>query len=124
MTPNLEPFFAGTYFPRARFQSVLMKIADLWEDDRTKCEEMGKNVIEQLKDMGGTSVSPGSGLVRSGSALKKASSPAYLALWHKCCQRILVRKSSTTFAKRMIPDTGASHLVDPARQVPSFQVAR
>lgn len=57
MTPNLEPFFAGTYFPRARFNAVLMKIADLWEDDRGQCETIGKNVIEQLKDMGGTSVS-------------------------------------------------------------------
>lgn len=54
MTPKLEPFFAGTYFPRPRFQAVLMKIADLWEDDREQCEAMGKNVIEQLRDMGGS----------------------------------------------------------------------
>lgn len=56
MTPNLEPFFAGTYFPRARFEAVLMKIADLWEDNRAQCESMGKNVIEQLKGMSGSSV--------------------------------------------------------------------
>jgi len=54
MTPTLEPFFAGTYFPRQRFKSVLMKIADMWEDDREQCESMGKNVIEQLKEMGGS----------------------------------------------------------------------
>jgi uncharacterized protein YyaL (SSP411 family) len=54
MTPSLEPFFAGTYFPRNRFKSVLNKIADMWEDDRDQCEAMGKNVIEQLKDMGGS----------------------------------------------------------------------
>jgi uncharacterized protein YyaL (SSP411 family) len=54
MTPTLEPFFAGTYFPRQRFKSVLSKIADMWEDDREQCEAMGKNVIEQLKEMGGS----------------------------------------------------------------------
>lgn len=54
MTPGLEPFFAGTYFPRNRFKSVLSKIADMWEDDREQCESMGKNVIEQLKSMGGS----------------------------------------------------------------------
>lgn len=58
MTPNLEPFFAGTYFPRNRFKSVLSKIADMWEDDREQCESMGKNVIEQLKDMGGSVSGP------------------------------------------------------------------
>jgi uncharacterized protein YyaL (SSP411 family) len=54
MTPTLEPFFAGTYFPRQRFKSVLSKIADMWEDDREQCEAMGKNVIDQLKEMGGS----------------------------------------------------------------------
>jgi len=54
MTPTLEPFFAGTYFPRQRFKSVLSKIADMWEDDRDQCEAMGKNVIDQLKEMGGS----------------------------------------------------------------------
>ena len=54
MTPTLEPFFAGTYFPRQRFKSVLSKIADMWEDDREQCESMGSNVIAQLKEMSGS----------------------------------------------------------------------
>ncbi|KAK8843499.1 hypothetical protein IAR55_007159 [Kwoniella newhampshirensis] len=54
MTPNLEPFFAGTYFPKNRFRSLLVRIQELWEDDREKCEEMGKGVIESLKEMSGS----------------------------------------------------------------------
>ncbi|WVQ72154.1 hypothetical protein IAR50_001699 [Cryptococcus sp. DSM 104548] len=51
MTPNLEPFFAGTYFPRTRFQALLKRINELWEEDQEKCEQMGKGVIDALKDM-------------------------------------------------------------------------
>ncbi|KAK4687960.1 uncharacterized protein P7C73_g2148, partial [Tremellales sp. Uapishka_1] len=55
MTPNLEPFFAGTYFPPGRFRNLLDRISDLWEEDQAKCEEMGKGVIESLKGMNSTS---------------------------------------------------------------------
>lgn len=122
MTPNLEPFFAGTYFPRARFQAVLMKIADLWEDDRSKCEEMGKNVIEQLKDLGGSSVNtpPEPGTVKT----ERLFSPAYLALSPKCCPLIPARKSLTIFDKRTILDTAGSRQADHDRPVRSFRVAR
>ncbi|WVQ94810.1 hypothetical protein IAU59_001893 [Kwoniella sp. CBS 9459] len=55
MTPSLEPFFAGTYFPKMRFKSLLARIAELWEDDRDQCMAMGKGAIEQLRDMSGSS---------------------------------------------------------------------
>nr|ODN92873.1 cold-induced thioredoxin domain-containing protein [Cryptococcus depauperatus CBS 7855] len=58
MTPKLEPFFAGTYFPRASFQALLVKIHELWAEDREKCEQLGQGVIEALKDIGN---SPGMG---------------------------------------------------------------
>jgi hypothetical protein len=39
-----------------------MRIRELWEDDRERCEEMGKGVIASLKEMGvggvSTSTSP------------------------------------------------------------------
>nr|XP_019009574.1 cold-induced thioredoxin domain-containing protein [Kwoniella pini CBS 10737]OCF48355.1 cold-induced thioredoxin domain-containing protein [Kwoniella pini CBS 10737] len=55
MTPNLEPFFAGTYFPKVRFKSLLMRIAELWEEDKEQCLAMGKGAIESMKDMSGSS---------------------------------------------------------------------
>ncbi|OXB33714.1 cold-induced thioredoxin domain-containing protein [Cryptococcus neoformans] len=54
MTPKLEPFFAGTYFPRPNFHQLLNKIHEVWKEDREKCEKMGKGVIEALKDMSDT----------------------------------------------------------------------
>jgi hypothetical protein len=50
VTPNSSSI--GTYFPRPRFTTLLRQIRGLWEDDRQRCVDMGKGVIEQLKDMG------------------------------------------------------------------------
>jgi uncharacterized protein len=34
MTPEREPFFCGTYFPRDRFQRLVLGIAKAWREDR------------------------------------------------------------------------------------------
>ena len=45
LTPELKPFFGGTYFPpedrhgRAGFPSVLLQLAQLWEQSREKIEQ-------------------------------------------------------------------------------------
>ncbi len=45
LTPELKPFFGGTYFPpenrhgRAGFPSVLMQLSQLWEQNREKIEQ-------------------------------------------------------------------------------------
>ena len=55
LTPDLHPFFGGTYFPpdnrygRPGFVSILEHIARVWRDDRAKVEQSGVQVIEQLK---------------------------------------------------------------------------
>jgi hypothetical protein len=48
LTPDKQPFFAGTYFPREHFKNVLEKISDLWEKDRAKIVEGGRAVAEKL----------------------------------------------------------------------------
>ncbi|KAL7421404.1 hypothetical protein Q5752_004289 [Cryptotrichosporon argae] len=50
MTPDLEPFFAGTYFPRQHFRSLLVRLRELWDDDRDKCVNMGRHVISMLAE--------------------------------------------------------------------------
>ncbi|KZT07968.1 uncharacterized protein LAESUDRAFT_698029 [Laetiporus sulphureus 93-53] len=50
LTPELEPFFAGTYFPPGKFRQVLSKLAEVWEDDPDRCRNAGKQVIKQLKE--------------------------------------------------------------------------
>lgn len=49
LTPDLHPFFAGTYFPKGQFRQVLTKLADFWEEDKERLIQSGKEIIEQMK---------------------------------------------------------------------------
>ncbi|KAI0371371.1 hypothetical protein BV20DRAFT_1069463 [Pilatotrama ljubarskyi] len=50
LTPDLHPFFAGTYFPPGNFRQILLKLAELWENDRERLIASGKQIIEALKE--------------------------------------------------------------------------
>jgi uncharacterized protein YyaL (SSP411 family) len=55
LTPDLKPFFGGTYFPpdnrygRPGFPALLERIASAWRDQRTEIIETSGKVISQLK---------------------------------------------------------------------------
>ncbi|HEX3877022.1 MAG TPA: thioredoxin domain-containing protein [Bryobacteraceae bacterium] len=55
LTPELKPFYGGTYFPPENrygnpgFAAVLTQIASAWESDRAKIDESARDVVEQLK---------------------------------------------------------------------------
>ena len=55
LTPDQEPFFAGTYFPpddrwgRPGFPSLLKKIADAWETDSAGLTSQARQLTERLK---------------------------------------------------------------------------
>jgi uncharacterized protein YyaL (SSP411 family) len=59
LTPSLEPFFGGTYFPptsrwgRPGFVEVLEEIARVWRDEREKVVQSGKAILERLRSLGG-----------------------------------------------------------------------
>ena len=59
LTPDQEPFFAGTYFPpedrwgRPGFGTVLKSIADYWKNDAGDVLAQANNMTEQLKRSGG-----------------------------------------------------------------------
>ena len=54
LTPDLRPFFGGTYFPpdarygRPGFKQMLEYIAQVWRDDRPKINTSSADVLEQL----------------------------------------------------------------------------
>ncbi len=56
LTPELKPFYGGTYFPpedrqgRAGFPSILQAIAKGWRDERDKLVGEGERVIGALRD--------------------------------------------------------------------------
>src|SRR4029077_14672519 len=55
LTPDLKPFFGGTYFPptsrwgRPGFVDILQQIARVWRADRGRIEQSAASVTEQLR---------------------------------------------------------------------------
>ncbi|HWB83503.1 MAG TPA: thioredoxin domain-containing protein [Bryobacteraceae bacterium] len=55
LTPELQPFFGGTYFPpedrwgHPGFGSVLRQIAAAWQTDRAQIVDSARDVVEQLR---------------------------------------------------------------------------
>jgi uncharacterized protein YyaL (SSP411 family) len=55
LTPELEPFFGGTYFPpddrygRPGFRSLLERIDELWRTRRPDLVDSGRRVVEELR---------------------------------------------------------------------------
>ena len=56
LTPHLEPFVGGTYFPpedrfgQPAFKRVLQRIAETWKDDREKISNQGANIVDALRE--------------------------------------------------------------------------
>ena len=59
LTPELKPFFGGTYFPptsrwgRPGFSELLAQIARAWRDDRARILESATSTVERLKQATG-----------------------------------------------------------------------
>ncbi len=49
LTPDLKPFFGGTYYPPAQFTTLLEKIAASWQTDRDKVTASGDSITRQLR---------------------------------------------------------------------------
>jgi len=56
LTPELEPFFGGTYFPPENryghpgFASILGQIAEAWQSDRAQILSSARDVVRQLRE--------------------------------------------------------------------------
>jgi hypothetical protein len=56
LTPDLRPFFGGTYFPptdlpgRPGFITVLRRIAELWKADRPQVEDRARSLLAALRE--------------------------------------------------------------------------
>jgi uncharacterized protein len=55
LTPDLQPFYAGTYFPPVRrynmpaFRDVLLNLAAAWREDRQEIDRVGNQVFEYIQ---------------------------------------------------------------------------
>ena len=69
LTPELKPFYGGTYFPPEQryghpgFPMVLERVAEAWQQDRDRIVESSREAIEQLtKQSAVAPAGPGSAL--------------------------------------------------------------
>ena len=72
LTPSLEPFYGGTYYPptaqwgRPGFIDVLAEIARVWREERQKVIQSAGSIVERLQSLGGstgTGPVPGTGVL-------------------------------------------------------------
>jgi len=60
LTPELKPFFGGTYFPpaskwgRPGFSDLLGELARVWKSDRTRVEEAAAELLQRLRSVTAT----------------------------------------------------------------------
>jgi uncharacterized protein YyaL (SSP411 family) len=58
LTPELKPFFGGTYFPptsrwgRPGFVDVLKQLADAWRNERSQITQSAEGMVERLRSLG------------------------------------------------------------------------
>jgi uncharacterized protein YyaL (SSP411 family) len=53
MTPEGEPFYCGTYFPRAQFQRLVLGIAKAWHEDRDGVTGQAGRIAAALAEQAG-----------------------------------------------------------------------
>ena len=72
LTPSLEPFYGGTYFPptsrwgRPGFIEILEEVARVWREERHKVIQSASSIVERLRSLGGRTgnlVIPGTGVL-------------------------------------------------------------
>jgi uncharacterized protein len=76
MTPDREPFFCGTYFPRAQFQRLVLAVAKAWREDRSQVAGQASQVAAALADQAGQAVpGPAASRVTASGGVSPASAP-------------------------------------------------
>ena len=52
VTPQLQPFFGGTYFPPQTLENLLLRVAEEWKDNQEAIFKAAGTIIDQLKQLG------------------------------------------------------------------------
>ncbi|MFO1519915.1 MAG: thioredoxin domain-containing protein [bacterium] len=49
LTPDLKPFYGGTYWPREQFLVILEKLAKIWREQPEKIFSSGESILESIR---------------------------------------------------------------------------
>ena len=78
LTPDLKPFFGGTYFPpengngRIGFKNLLQELHRAWTEDRQKVLESSAKAVTKLQEHLDSNSKPGEGELSTDAVLRKA----------------------------------------------------
>ncbi|HWM99752.1 MAG TPA: thioredoxin domain-containing protein, partial [Streptosporangiaceae bacterium] len=53
MTPDGKPFYCGTYFPRDRFQRLVLAVTQAWREDRSGVDDQAGRIASALAEQAG-----------------------------------------------------------------------
>ena len=79
LTPSLEPFYGGTYFPPASkwgkpgFTQILEEIARVWREERDKVLQSAAHMVERLRSFGAGAGNRSAGTVPPPAILDRAT---------------------------------------------------
>jgi hypothetical protein len=59
MTPDREPFYCGTYFPREPFQRLVMSVAQAWRQDEDRVTGQARQIAQTLAERMAAAEGPG-----------------------------------------------------------------
>jgi uncharacterized protein YyaL (SSP411 family) len=82
LTPGLEPFYAGTYFPpeprhgRPSFKQVLESVHQAWTGQRDRIEEGGRQVLAALASLDAPEAGPRAGRSHAAATAAVSTTPA------------------------------------------------
>jgi uncharacterized protein len=76
MTPDREPFFCGTYFPRAQFQRLVLGVAKAWSEDRGSVTGQAKRIAAALSEQMEAGASVRGGIGPDAALLRQACDAA------------------------------------------------
>jgi uncharacterized protein len=68
MTPDREPFFCGTYFPRPQFQRLVLGVARAWREDREQVASQARQIATALVERAGQPVPEANETIRPEAA--------------------------------------------------------
>ena len=96
MTPDRDPFFCGTYFPREHFQRLVLGVAKAWREDRDNVTSQAREISAALAEQ----AAPLRGWVSTRPARPRVTAPR--TSWPESATRPSPRWPRTTTTGRRV----------------------
>jgi uncharacterized protein YyaL (SSP411 family) len=91
MTPEREPFYCGTYFPREQFRRLVLGVANAWREDPASVAGQARQIAAALAERAGSipaSWQPAGGPDPGADRDDPGSGPGMRQLAHACAEAV------------------------------------